>query len=514
MKKLKFLGIFTTLLLLGTAALAYQPVFLQNETNNVFESASVIDNPAESKITYGRLNTAGEVDFYKFTVNEKIAFPIKLLVPYNDKFADFNPSLVVFGKDFSAVPTKLPFTYPTDYKAIPAKSPSEASRSVYYDKLLMEYFFSGPEAMVDFNPNTDYLVAVYDPQKKNGDYAIAIGTNEEPSWQNYFQSIAGITQVKLQSIDWYQAVAYTLLFFIFWIILNNLIFNLFKSREKRKGLFAVLFNLLIAVMTVITCIATVTRPPTVINPPTTNVVATPTTQSTTSQKSPLIKLQSPQPGQLFSENNVTVQFTVENFTLLLDEQSIGLTVDNNPPIFFSAAVHTIENLDPGFHSIAAFLVDKDKKIIKSAQPAVISYFYSGDKRTDRKIDLTKPTLLTDTGAQKHTITSDDLEKNGFWIDLATLNAFIDKDAYRIQYAIDEKTPIQLPDNSGILIKSKLETGKHLIKISIIDQQNATAEGEFASQVLELEIAKSAAVESPTNTTTPAITPVATNTPTA
>lgn len=504
------------LFLLASPARAFQPVFFQTANNNSFEKAAHIDDLTIPKLIYGRLEAAGEVDFYTFTVLEKTKLPIKLLVPYTAELVNLHPTLVILSQDVPATPQKLPFVYPEEQKALVIQNPNQTQQQVYYDKISFEYFFAGPEIELDFSPEYEYTLAIFDPLQKTGTYALGLGNEGARDVSSYFQSINGLFRVKMQTSDWQQWLAYFLILLASGMILNALIFNFFKSAEKKKKLLAIVGNLLIASLAILMSITVLTRPQKIINPPPLLPTPVPTPAELTAQQ-PRLQVIDLEPGKVIAENPLNLRFEIENYPFELKQGGISLILDYQTPLVLNTNEYQYVDLSPGFHSLQAFLIDKNKKAFKNPESFVITYFYIGLSATEQKIDLKKPILVLNTNNQPRVFKIEEFEQIGFWIDFFTVNAYLSPAAYKIQYTLDTLEPRSLTTLEEIVIREPLAAGKHTIAVAIVDSNNALADAEYASQTIELEIISDA---TPTETVSPtssiqetATTPTSTQTPT-
>ncbi len=514
MKKMKF-GLLLLLISIGSLTFAYKPVFVVTGDNNTFEKAETLEDLSIPKLVYGRLETDSEVDFYKFVVASKTNLNIKLLVPYKSENSEFLPSLVILGKDINPSSAKVPFAFPSDQKPLVLHDSYQSARTVFYESSLWEYFYAGPEISLDFSPEFEYTIAIYTPAKKTGDYAVGIGTTQPLDLQSYIKSLQGIIRVKLKSSDWQQGLAYILIFLAVLFIFSSLILNLFRAAEKKKGFLTILGNLLLGVSAIIVAYSLLIRPQQIINPPKiTSPTPVPTPIQISANTLPVLKLTNFKTGQIFESNSINLNFEVENYSLESEQTGITIILDSQSPTLIYSNEYSLRDLVPGFHKMDIFLIDKNQKALKNSGSYLSTYFYSGNKETENKLDLTKPILIINTGSQIRKIKSEILAQKTFWIDFFTINAFINESAYKIQYTIDDKEPKYQPSQAEeIKIQESLNPGKHTIKLAIVDNNNIAVGGEYSAQNIDLEIESEITVTTTPNLTPESTTPEVTASPT-
>jgi len=75
---------------------------------------------------------------------------------------------------------------------------------------------------------------------------------------------------------------------------------------------------------------------------------------------PYLSIQYPRPNQTYSNNPVVVEFTSENFPVVPTGQHVQYQIDSDPAIdYYSTEPITLEDLDPGKHTIRIYTVDAD-----------------------------------------------------------------------------------------------------------------------------------------------------------
>jgi hypothetical protein len=74
---------------------------------------------------------------------------------------------------------------------------------------------------------------------------------------------------------------------------------------------------------------------------------------------PYLSIQYPRPNQVYSNDSIVVDFTIENFPIIPAGQHIQYKVDSDPAVdYYSADPITITGLDPGKHTLTIFTVDE------------------------------------------------------------------------------------------------------------------------------------------------------------
>jgi hypothetical protein len=78
-----------------------------------------------------------------------------------------------------------------------------------------------------------------------------------------------------------------------------------------------------------------------------------------SYSDPYLSIQYPRPNQIYSNDSIVAEFTMENFPIVPSGQHIQYYIDSEPPVdYYSTDPIEISNLDPGKHTLRIYSVDE------------------------------------------------------------------------------------------------------------------------------------------------------------
>lgn len=205
-------------ILLAAPALAHRPVLEQDlRPGATFEAAAeTVDPTHASSAVYGSLAAPGEVDFYKFVAGKDETIPAEVLVPVRPSNAAFRPSLAVIGRGFAPATAEqpLPFAVPEGFGAFVFNAPD--ARGYFHEPYSREYLYRGAEAQVQLRAGETYYVAVYEPTRRTGTYALGLGTVEHFEDVSKLGVVWNVLRVKLgmggaSVVPWLDLFALTLM---------------------------------------------------------------------------------------------------------------------------------------------------------------------------------------------------------------------------------------------------------------------------------------------------------------
>ncbi len=202
MKTIKIILFSFILLLAPFIAQAHFPV-LEPQDSPVFKNQGMyfgavnLQDPTKSSLSvYGSLSSPDEYDLYVFTPGEDAVLPIEIVVPIRARNENFKPAFAVMGKDLdNPSDIKLPFDLLEGYKVKEIKTEQRGEK--FYEPFSQERYYKGNELKLPVKEGQNYFIAVYDPNKQSGDYALAIGDKEDFSNASYSTLLKNVAAVKL-----------------------------------------------------------------------------------------------------------------------------------------------------------------------------------------------------------------------------------------------------------------------------------------------------------------------------
>lgn len=176
------------------------PLTVLNKFLNVGAAQIIPDPSVTSEAIYDALLTPGDVRLYSFTAEKDAVIPVEVLVPVKHSNANFRPSvaLIYWVGGVSSANT-LPFSLPNNYGAIIADVPA-GPRSAMFEPYSFERLYRGSEIKIQVEAEKRYYIAVYEPNKQIGDYAIVLGTVENFSGVSYVEFVKNVIKLKLELV--------------------------------------------------------------------------------------------------------------------------------------------------------------------------------------------------------------------------------------------------------------------------------------------------------------------------
>lgn len=180
-------------------ALAHRPVLEQQLGPGAsWEAAAQTVDPTHASVAvYGSLSEPSQVDFYKFVAGKAETIPAEVLVPVRPSNEQFRPALVVLGRNLAppADAQALPFALPEGYGGVVLTAPE--ARGYFHEPYSREYLYRGAEVQVPLQAGETYYVAVYDPERRTGTYALSLGTVEQFDDVSKLGVVSNVLKIKL-----------------------------------------------------------------------------------------------------------------------------------------------------------------------------------------------------------------------------------------------------------------------------------------------------------------------------
>lgn len=227
------------------------------------------------------------------------------------------------------------------------------------------------------------------------------------------------------------------------------------------------------------------------------------------------KIVFPRPYENKRKTPINVQMRIEGFPLGVitqndraqeiyndpDGQAIHVIIDNRPYLIYNQSFedsfdenreyydkilsfHIPFTLKPGQHVIRAFPARSYGESLKGNGPFSVEVFYYQDrKKADTlNIDLQKPFLTYNEPQGKYPAS----KSSPILLDFLISNCDLSQDGYKVGLTIDGKNIQALTDYVPYYIYN-LSTGKHTIKLELLDKNNKVVSGFFNVVEREIEI---------------------------
>ena len=141
-----------------------------------FPAQPIKDPATASRAEYGRINHAGETDFFAVTPSQTVSVTVEAAVPIRHPSGNFRPTVAVLTP---GQPNQLtvPFAVPAGYavQVIPG-DPPDATRTLF-DPNSIERFYRNASATVSLPGKQTSYLAVYDPSGKTGGYVLGLASS-------------------------------------------------------------------------------------------------------------------------------------------------------------------------------------------------------------------------------------------------------------------------------------------------------------------------------------------------
>ncbi len=141
----------------------------------------MLDDVVQSKVFYAWLQSATDIDYYRFEVTDPVRVYAQAIVPVCPGYEQFLPWLAVIGPGLPTPSEGLPagFTLPPGYGAIvlPNVPPGE-TRETFYEPFGGKYYYDAPIFDQVVTQPGHWGIIYYDLTGSVGDYGGVIGIEE------------------------------------------------------------------------------------------------------------------------------------------------------------------------------------------------------------------------------------------------------------------------------------------------------------------------------------------------
>jgi len=173
--KVYFLEVAILGLLLGAPAWAHVP-YLEDQDFTT-SSPFICPSAEQSLAVYSWLDSASDVDFYRFQVTTSTLFYAGVIVPVFSQYLEFRPSFALIGAGLSHTTESLPLKIKPEWGAVIKNDSGATSRKRFYEPFGGKSYYQGPELQLRLQPG-EYTLIYWDPRKRMGDYVAVIGKRE------------------------------------------------------------------------------------------------------------------------------------------------------------------------------------------------------------------------------------------------------------------------------------------------------------------------------------------------
>ena len=182
MNKIIFVVIFL-ILFTGTAH-AHKPIE-SDGTNENYQNALKIPDHKISWVIYENLES-NDAKFYEFDAKKDDSFYASIVIPKLEQLENYKPSLALIGEgiptnDLPDIEATLPAGGITIYNydgEIPSKE--------FYEPFGQATYWERQEINIEIPETGSYYLVVYDTQRLDGKYSLAVGKIEDFSFIDFF----------------------------------------------------------------------------------------------------------------------------------------------------------------------------------------------------------------------------------------------------------------------------------------------------------------------------------------
>jgi hypothetical protein len=176
-----WITLLTTTFYFGSVS-ARQNLFVSDYTLKE-NQALTLDDPTLSRVVQGELGSG--VSLFSFTVTKGTDLEINLNVPRLPGLDNFRPALALFGPGLPKPPASelqgLPFNLPPEFGLVLSQDdPSDKQERPHVDEgYTQSGYWEGQRIGRDLPQDGTYYLAVFNPTKQEGKYALFIGDRNE-----------------------------------------------------------------------------------------------------------------------------------------------------------------------------------------------------------------------------------------------------------------------------------------------------------------------------------------------
>lgn len=171
--------VIVILFIMRLRANTIQDIVFEEGLNNLATHAEEIKRPEKVTYLFGVLSKGSDAaDYYTILPGDSFSeLSIELLVPAQNEYAQFHPSLVWTDPYAAKMTGGIPPDFPQTLGGRVYKWPEERVAEVT-EKLAFSQLWAGPKLLTSLG-NESRLFAVYDPEGRGGRYVVKFGQGKE-----------------------------------------------------------------------------------------------------------------------------------------------------------------------------------------------------------------------------------------------------------------------------------------------------------------------------------------------
>lgn len=182
----------------ATQALAHNPIFARG--NNDFARAARIPDANVSYAMYGYLSAPGEAHFYYVDISSPVSLMTQILVPKNEVYATFRPSYAIMGPGITES-HPLPFDVPAGNGSRLINPSRQAPGKVFHEPFSGITYDMSSKTYTSITVPGRYYMAIFDEDRKKGDYVLATGEVESFKAREIPGTIWKVIELRLGRLD-------------------------------------------------------------------------------------------------------------------------------------------------------------------------------------------------------------------------------------------------------------------------------------------------------------------------
>ena len=147
----------------------------------------VTKDASQSIAVYSWLESAEDVDFYYVLVTEPTEFFVELLVPVCQEYESFFPQFALLGP--SLPEPSVPLGDGTYRLVVAPWTNRDEPRDIFFEPFGNKFYYEGPGYNQLVTQPGLYILMVWDPEGKSGDYVVGIGREERFPLPDFIRSL-------------------------------------------------------------------------------------------------------------------------------------------------------------------------------------------------------------------------------------------------------------------------------------------------------------------------------------
>ena len=170
-----FASLFVCLSFFITSALAHTPLNPGEEIHSL-DTAFEVPNPTKSWTLYRELHDEGEAEYFKLHL--KVEERLRVSIYTKESNENFAPHLIIMGKDLplaSSLPSFIEIPKGFGASIVEPLAPD----MLEYEPFTPTSYYYLIDVDQTISDESDYYLAIYEPNSEEGKYGIAIGYKEE-----------------------------------------------------------------------------------------------------------------------------------------------------------------------------------------------------------------------------------------------------------------------------------------------------------------------------------------------